>query len=778
MKYLAGRQKRSQKWILQPACLILFFSPPLLLAEESVPSPDVIGFLEHHCVGCHDEEDSAANLSLHGFADRQQLADDHHTVQRIRKMLVSGKMPPAEQDQPSAEEKQQLVEWLDTKLAEVDCRQFPFAGRPTLRRLNRYEYRCSIRDWLGVDFAASTEFPRDEVGHGFDNMGAVLSLSPLHLEKYMLAAETIVQEAIATSVPIRLVRRNRRDIHGGVQTDRARALFTNGLVHMPFTSQGPGTYDIRARVFASQAGDELAKMAIVVDDRSIHEAEVRANSNAPQTYETSTFLEEGKVNVGVRFLNDFYDPDNPDENRRDRNLFVVRLEIEGPKDPPLPPVLPDTHVRVIPCSQIPNHVHSEACLHEVLERLASRAFRRPLRHGELERLLQLALETQADGAGFEESVQHALAAILVSPHFLFRVEELPTSAAKDHQPHAINAYDLATRLSYFLWSSLPDEALRELAQSEQLHESDVLRAQAIRMLQDPRSQALVDQFAVQWLNLGQLTLVTPDPETFPEFDEDLRNAMLQESKLFFASVIRQDRSILDFLLSNDTWVNSRLARHYHLEGVTGKDFQHVVLNGNRTGGVLSHASVLTVTSNPTRTSAVQRGKWVLENLLGTPPVPPPPGIEPLPEDSAANEDGLTLRQRLESHRSLAECATCHASMDPLGFALENYNAIGVWRDQEDGQPIDAIGGLPDGTTFDGPKELQEFLFKKRHLDFCRCFTEKMLTYALGRGLQYQDQCTVDDIVQSLEHNGFRFSALIEGIVLSTPFRCTQSADNS
>jgi hypothetical protein len=386
----------------------------------------------------------------------------------------------------------------------------------------------------------------------------------------------------------------------------------------------------------------------------------------------------------------------------------------------------------------------------------------------LERLVRLVRLTQEQADSFERGVQLAVQAILSSPHFLFRVELDPV-AGDPEGIRALNDFELATRLSYFLWSSMPDDDLFRLARNAELRKPDVLDNQVRRMLADEKAEALVENFAGQWLQLRDIAKVTPDPELFPNFDETLRTAMLRETELFFEAVVKEDRSVLDFLDADFTFVNERLARHYGIDGAKGDEFRRVSLANGGRRGVLTQASILTITSNPTRTSPVKRGKWILENILGTPPPPPPAGVEELEEGKDAALKG-SLRERMEQHRSKPMCATCHNRMDPIGFAFENFDAIGAWRDFDGKFAIDASGSLPGGVDFDGPPELIDMLKTARRQQFCRCLAEKMLTYALGRGLESYDRCAVDKIVERLEKDDYKFSSLAAGIVQSEPFQ--------
>jgi len=589
-------------------------------AEAPRFARDVAPFLQNYCTSCHGGKTPEAKLALDRYTDSAKIQTDIALWEKVLRILSARQMPPAEEHQPAPEELAAVTRAIQAEIERFDCSGEKHPGRVTLRRLNRAEYNNTIRDLTGVDFRPADDFPADDVGDGFDNIGDVLTIPPLLLEKYFTAAERVIDEAFE------------RD-------------------------------DLRAKIL-------------------VHVAK------------------------------------NDDERRE-----VIRRNINE---------------------------------------FAARAFRRPITEAENERLYELRRIARTAGLPEQDSIKFVLEGILVSPHFLFRIEQEP----KD--PNGIrelNDYEIATRLSYFLWSSMPDATLFDLARKGILHKPDVLEAQARRMVQDPKARALVDNFAGQWLQLRDVAKLTPDPERFPQFDDDLRAAMLQETQLFFASVLREDRSVLDFLAADYSFVNARLARHYGIDGVTGDEFQKVSLAGGRRG-VLTQGSILTLTSNPTRTSPVKRGKWILENILGEPPPPPPANV---PELKADEELLGTLRERMEQHRTDEACAVCHRQMDALGFGLENFDAVGAWRDRDGRFEIDPSGELPGGRTFRDSAELMQILAEQKRDAFCRCLTEKMLTYALGRGLVSYDRCAVRSILQRLAADNYRMSALISGIVTSEPF---------
>ena len=611
-------------------------------AESGTFSGQVRPFLTRYCTGCHGATKAKADLNLAAFSGEESVIRSRKVWVRVKEYVESGEMPPEDKTQPTQDEVDRFTGWVDATLAKFDCTSQSDPGRVTIRRLNRAEYNNTVRDLVGVDFRPAEDFPSDDVGHGFDNIGDVLTLPPLLFEKYLDAAEKIAEQAIMAG-----------------HTDRT-------------------------------GGD--AK--------------------------------------------------------------------------------PESHRRII--FRTPTKENRSEAAREVVERVATRAFRRPVSPGEVARLVKFVDLALQNGDSFERGIQIAVEAVLVSPQFLFRVEDGPRPRGGRRDPKKpaeafpVTDFELASRLSYFLWSSMPDDELFGLALKRKLREGGNLEAQVRRMLRDPKAIALVENFADQWLQLRNLKTVSPDKGKFPTFDEPLRAAMLAETERFFESIIRDDRSVLDLIDADFTFLNARLAKHYGIPGVEGENFRRVSLTGSARGGILTQASVLTVTSNPTRTSPVKRGKWIMEQILGTPPPPPPTDVPVLKDDKGGELKG-TLRQRMVRHRENPNCASCHSKMDPLGFGFENFDAIGAWRDQDGGEPVDPSGVLPTGQKFRGPKELKSIL-KGREKDFARSLAEKMLTYALGRGVEYYDMCALDKIVEGTAKNGFRFSQLVLEVIKSEPFQ--------
>lgn len=732
---------------------------------------DIQPLLAEYCTDCHSGAEAMGDIDLERFADLAAVRKDRETWEHVLKMLKSESMPPADAGVlPTPEERTLLVDWVDSALYDVDCSQARDPGRVTIRRLNRNEYNNTIRDLVGVDFQPADDFPSDDVGNGFDNIGDVLSLPPLLLEKYMEAAEKIAEAAILVVDPNQpLVQRFERDT---LQATGSATKTNYGFYKMSSTgsvyaeAQFPNEeeYTFRIEAAADQAGPDPARIELRVGDEVLKVIDTKGRRR-PRVYEVKAVLPAGSKRVSAAFINDYYKPDAEDPKERDRNLAIRYVEVESTSAPTVD-YFPPTHQRIIICQ--PDEEHSPAdCARRIMRSFADRAYRRPATEAELDGLvglIELALE---QGEPFERGIQIGVQAVLVSPHFLFRVEhdERPDDPTYRHD---LSGYELASRLSYFLWSSMPDAELLSIAAQGQLNRDDVLERQVRRMLADPRSQALIENFGSQWLNLRNLTDVTPDPKQFSDFDDKLRSDMRRETELVFAAIMRDDRSLLDFLDADFTFVNERLAKHYGMEGIEGDEFRRVSLEGLPRAGVLTHASILTLTSNPTRTSPVKRGKWIMENILGTAPPPPPPGVPELEETKEAAENA-SLRERLMVHRADPGCASCHNQMDALGFGFENFDAVGRWRDKDGAFDVDSSGTLPSGETFSSAVELVRIL-KRRDVDIAEALTRKMLTYALGRGLEYYDRCAVDDITSALQENGYRFSVLVNEIVKSEPFR--------
>ncbi|HKX61361.1 MAG TPA: DUF1592 domain-containing protein [Verrucomicrobiae bacterium] len=721
----------------------------------------IVPLLSKYCYGCHGNGKRKGDFALDAYQNLESVKADPKAWEKILQNLRQETMPPARKPKPSSAEHERITRWIEEAVFHCDCDN-PDPGRITLRRLNRAEYNNTIRDLVGVTFRPADDFPADDSGYGFDNIGDVLSVPPVLLEKYLTAAESILDAAIVTTDPAKVRRKQfpAESLPGtapGESADGgARLLSREGDIHVDFNFPKAGEYALRARAYGQQAGAELPRMRFRLNTNALETFDVAATSGESKVYQHTLRVAAGTNRFSAAYINNFVDR----KKGLDRNLYIEHLEIEGPLDVPLDPP-PASHARIF--FKGPNATNDNAYAKAIIERFAARAFRRPPAGDEVERLVTFSAKARKQGESFERSIQLALQAVLVSPHFLFR-GELSPEPDNPNVAYALDEYALASRLSYFLWSSTPDERLFELAAKGRLRRN--LETQILRMLKDPKSRALVDNFAGQWLQLRNMRIVTPDAATYPKFDERLRDAMVKETEMFFEGIIQDDRSVLEFLDADYTYVNERLARHYGMPGVRGESFQRVSLRGTGRAGLLTQGSLLTLTSNPTRTSPVKRGKYILENILGSPPPPPPPDVPELKEVKLAG----TLRQRMVQHRENPMCASCHDRMDPIGFGFENFDGVGAWRERDDGYAIDPAGQLASGEAFKGSLDLTRILAKTKRDDFTRCLSEKMLTYALGRGLEYYDKCAVAGITKRLRRGGYRFSALVRAVVDSVPFQ--------
>jgi len=729
----------------------------------------ILPFLKTHCTDCHSAESQEGGITVDGLTDVSQLLKERKTWERVYRMINAGAMPPTDYEtQPTNDIRMEVAGILYAELYDFDCSEIHHAGRSTILRLNRAEYNNTIRDLFGISLTPADEFPQDDVGEGFDNIGDVLSVPPLLMEKYLDAAETVAAAVIDTRdfskafTQIFLADKLKSSIDSKVDKKGFRMLASQGSLTAEVSAHSDGRYRIRIRAAATQGGDENAKMALQIDGENVNEFEVKGDLE-PDWFEHDVTLTAGLHAIGGAFLNDYYKPDAP-EGRRDRNLAIYSIEVIGPEGGGTP-AWHETHRRFVTVRPT-DDITVKSAAAQVLRPILYRAFRRPVTDIEVTRFAELVNRNVSE---FKESYEYglyvALQAALVSPDFLFRKEADPEGDATERQ---LNEYEVASRLSYFLWSSMPDEELFDLAENKTLFDHGVLASQIQRMLQDEKADALSRNFAAQWLNLRNLADVRPNRSIFTDFDSDLRIAMGQETEMFFRAIVNEDRSIDEFLNADFTFLNERLAKHYGIEGVSGNEFVRVSLEGSKRLGVLTHASILTLTSNPGRTSPVKRGKWIMENILGEAPPPPPPNVPPL-EEGKKEAAKLSLRERMEIHRKDPGCASCHTTMDPLGMGFENFDAIGRWRDKDEGErDVDSTGELPSGETFSGALELIAVI-QKRQEKFHRAFTERLLTYALGRGLEYYDKCAVDQILVLMNQRENRFSAVVEGIVTSDPF---------
>jgi hypothetical protein len=747
----------------------------------------VTAVVNNYCVTCHDSEVKKGGLDLdritHG--DVTSHMDDW---ERVVRKLRARQMPPDGKKRPDERTYDAIVLELVSSLDRAAAKH-PNPGRTeTLRRLNRAEYQNSIRDLLALDIDAATLLPKDDVSHGFDNV-TVGNLSPTLLDRYITAAQKISRLAVGAPhrAPGGDTIRIRPDLTQEEQVE-GLPVGTRGGAVVPFYFPRDGEYDIQIRLTRDR-NEEIEGL------REPHELELLLDRErvklftvappADKNYETVDGKLKSRIPVtagphqlGVTFLK------NPSvllETRRQPynahfNMHrhprltpaIYQISINGPYESKGPGDTPSRR-RLFVCRPA-NPGEEESCAERILSTLMRRAYRRPVTGADLKRPMEFYRNARAE-EGFEAGVESALSAVLVSPEFLFRVEQDPAGSAPN-TVYRISDLALASRLSFFLWSSIPDDELLETAIRGELHKPRVLEKQVRRMLADSRCGNLASNFAEQWLYLRNLESQTPDLRLFPDFDDNLRQAFRKETELFLEDALRNDRSVLDLLKANYTFLNERLAKHYGIPHVYGSHFRRVALDeDDERGGLLRQGGILMVTSYATRTSPVLRGKWILENILGTPPPPPLPNVPALKDNTVSAT--LSVRERLAEHRANAACASCHNLMDPVGFSLENFDAIGRWRMVEEGQPIDASGGLPDGSRFTGVSGLEDGLRKRPEL-FVSTLTEKLMTFALGRGIETYDAPAVRRIVREAQAKDFRFSSVILGIVNSTPFNMRRS----
>ena len=630
-------------------------------------------------------------------------------------------------------------------------------GRVTVHRLNRTEYNNTVRDLLGTSQRPADSFPADDFGLGFDNIADVLSTSPLQAELYERAAESLIKEAM--EIPITdpgtwQVEAETAVASVGAATQDGWMLWSNGEVYQTIELPYDGEYTFSARVYGQQAGPDLPHMNLTVDNGAVGMFDVDAVENGAKVYDVKITAKAGVHKFAVEFTNDFYDANTME----DRNLVVDWFKVEGPLN--LPQGDNPQRTRIMICD--PDTDGEETCLREILKAFGGRAWRRALTGEELDRLMQFIADAKAAGDPWEAGLRVALQAVLVSPYFVFRVELDPSPT--DLTPHPVGDFELASRLSYFLWSSMPDDELLGVAAAGTLHDPPVLEQQARRLLKDPRARALIDNFAGQWWLIRNIDVAFKDVAMFPQWNDVLRASMKQEMQRFAEQFLANDRDMLEMMTAKDTQVDAALAAHYGLDGQFSDAFVPVDFGDLPFQGILNKAGIMTVLSHADHTSPVKRGKWVLESLLCQAPPPPPPGVDTKLDPI----EGKTQREILEQHRQKAECIGCHLTMDPLGFGLEHYDPLGAWRDLDNGLPIDATGTLPSGAPFADGLEMQTLISQEP--DFVRCVARKTFIYALGRATGLADVPYIDAMVDGFTANKRRFSDLVVSLVTSDPFR--------
>jgi mono/diheme cytochrome c family protein len=786
-------------------------------------------FISQNCFTCHGNKKQEHGLNLQAIATAPSLLDHGDKWEEVVGKLRGKEMPPIEEEQPEEDDRQAVATWIAKELERLDRVTPPNPGRVTARRLNRTEYNNTVRDLLGVDTRPADEFPQDDAGYGFDNIADVLSLSPVLMEKYVTAADRVTRRALfgppsmaPTLVRLRSEGRRVEELRAVPASYDVTGLSLPNAFHAIHRIPVDGEYMIKVVLGGLRPKASMpVPIALWVDQKQVqataHDQEHAASFEIDrQDFGGQSVQFRVRLTAGDRWIavaiprifeglpprfggpNPSTRPEVPREFKPPPDVSPDRLamlkkrfeesgaelakiplngvrvsavEVGGPYSYDKGPSR-ENKAKIYTCGHL-NGEHTGTCAARIMTDLARRAFRRPVASAELGKYIALVKTAQKEEGSFEEGLAVGIQALLVSPDFLFRIErDRPVKGGAAAAAQRITPHELATRLSYFLWASMPDDELRRAADAGTLRDPNIVAYQVRRMLRDPKSRAVAEHFGGQWLQFRALESVTRDRERFPEFEDYLRLSMRRETEMFVDHIVRQDRSVLDFIEGRYSFLNERLARHYKVPNVAGPEFRLVDLSATPRGGVLTQGSVLTVSSYATRTSPVLRGKWVLDNLLNAPP-PEPPNDVPSLEDSKIGKS-VTMREQLEEHRKNPTCAACHKRMDPLGFGLENFDAVGAWRTADGTFPIDSTGILPDGRTFTGPDELRAILSGERDA-FARAITSKLLTYALGRGLERYDTKTVKQIAARLPQHKYRFSGLVIEIVNSLPFTSRRPA---
>jgi hypothetical protein len=755
---------------MKSAILLALLSPMVHAATDDVFIKDIRPLLDRYCTRCHGAQVQTAGINFARFPDSSSILHDLPLWRKVLAKVQSNEMPPAA-PLPADEERERLVHWVQDALRRPDWDKVRNAGEVPLPRLNRVEYNNTIRDLTGIDLHPADAFPADPAGEsGFNNDREGLFLSPLLVEKYLSAAGFVAEEVIAAH-------RHTQPFHSRLEVEDMHItemntpkkpygydlVVTQNTIYQYVNFPRSGTYTFRVRAWGrSDNPDRLPGVALRVAGELAGQEQVAASAAEPAIYTFTRTVPRGSHRVSLHYfsavtaMRSAGSTKPPDDPKANPVLSLDWLEIDDAADRRTL----ETGSRIF-ISKSPR---------QILERFASRAWRRPAAKSEVDALTQMFQQATRKGLPFDAAIGEGLKAALVSPNFLFRIE----GSGSEKAAYRLNDYELASRLSYFLWMSMPDDELFQLAREKRLRSPGVLAAQVRRMVKDPKSDVFISQFFGQWLGYGELGRSGgPDNKLFRSFNDYLRDSMLAESNLFLGSLVRDDQSLLQMLDSDYTYLNEELARHYGIPGVLGRQMRRVELQDRNRGGVIGMGSVLTATSLPVRTSPVLRGKWLLEEVLGEKVPPPPANAGDLPEPSKETAS-MTLRQRFELHRQAPQCASCHNRLDPLGYGLENFDAIGRWRDQDNGRPVDSAGVLTTGEHFSGPRELKSILLKRKEA-FAEVLARKALAFALGRSLRYYDEPVTNKIAHALIVSDWRPSSLLLAVAESYPFQFQQPA---
>jgi hypothetical protein len=728
---------------------------------------EVLPLLEEYCYDCHGDGAQKGDFALDELISLGKFEDHHKKWDRVWKNIYNRNMPPANVLQPSDHEISTILSWVEKASFQFEPDQID-PGHVVLRRLNRTEYENTVKDLFQVSIDANNYFPADDTGYGFDTIGEVLTLSPLLMEKYLGMAEIVMEKTLGPvddlQEPLRFLA---DDIGGGTKRGNYRVLPTLGSFIISHTSEHGGIYEVKVHASASRAGDELAKMQVNVNGKKIKTFSIDSEYPQNSIFTFQFSAKEKAINeISLAFINDFYDPKNKNPKLRDRNLYINEVKICFPNDIALK--FRDSRTRLL--GEWETEKIEDVHVLKTLEKWLPRIYRMPLDEKEVYRHKAFYFMKRNDGISGVEALRETFKAAMISPRFIFREEKKSLQKSNSNYKQ-LDEFALAHRMSYFLWSSVPDDGLWGLAEKGKLRAN--LHQEFNRMVSNENIDAFVQNFCGQWLQLRDLYLVNPNPEQFPKFTNKVRVSMLRETEEFFKFLLKQNLPVDLLLGANFSMINQDLATYYGLGGKYDQKFSKVIFNGSdlkKRGGLLTHGSILTITSNPTRTSPVKRGKWVLDNLLASPPRDPPPGVAELEAPHKGSQKTLTLREQMKQHSQNPTCYSCHASMDNLGYAMENFDAVGNWRNYEGDQLIDVFGKLSTGEKFSGIKELQDFLLQNKKHSIVRCITQKLFVYGLGRGLTYKDRVAVDQVVMSFKNGQINLADILFKVIQSKPFQ--------
>ena len=760
---------------------------PLSVCGDPLFEKEIRPLLQDYCFDCHGDGSARGDFSMDEYDELADHLDDVEHWLAVWRNLRSQIMPPAEKDQPDLDERRQLLSWIEKRVFQLDPKN-PDPGRVTIRRLNRAEYHYAIQDLLGVNYNTWENFPPDDTGYGFDTIGDVLSISPLHMEKYLAAASQIVEKALPknSKALIPVLNFKGEDFRKGESKKESGEWLpfkSENKAQLVLQTPAKGAYQVTLNYAvrgAELATDQSAQVELWVAGKKIAERLVGWDQSEKVSLVGQAEMGKRENRIEVRVS----PREEPGEEQEEQSILLKHVTLKGPLDGSYKEYAKGHRMIMVDGDAPEGARERELYARKIMQSFVSRAFRRPLDRGSVARLVKMAVEVdQLPGRSFEDGIKHAMTAVLASPRFLFRAEIQPEPDNKGKIVE-LDEYALASRLSFFLWSSVPDDELLSLAFNKKLREN--LRAQIDRMLASPKSRRFVDSFVGQWLQARDVENIAVDPrrilgissrqEAARIFNERLRSDMRVETELFFEFILKNDRPAEELISARYSFLNDRLAKFYGVSGVRGKEHRFVDLHEHpQRGGILGQGTFLLVTSNPTRTSPVKRGLFVLDNILGTPAPPAPPGIPELEEVAHASEQALSMRQMMEIHRKKAICASCHRRMDPIGLGLENFNAIGQYRTEERGVEIDAAGVLITGEEFTDVRTLKQVLAEGRRDDFYRCLSEKLLTYALGRGLEYYDAVTIDFLVGRMRAHKGSLKELLIAVIESAAFQKRRGA---